>query len=80
MVEWFPASKKKPEKKGEYLVTLQGYLKSTRTVGIARWGLLEYPRRSRECVWHIYDTEYGYIELTDVMACAELPAPWEGDV
>lgn len=86
--KWIPVSERLPEKDGEYLVTVKSTFKNTRNYikhcHFARNLYLvdEYDFADKTGVagFYEYDSEYGYYEMTEVIAWMPfLPEPYKSD-
>ena len=83
--KWIPCSERLPEEDGEYLVTVKPMLKSMRNYirhcDFARNLYLvdEYDFVDKKGVagFYKYDSEYGYYEMTEVIAWMPLPEPYK---
>ena len=82
---WIPVSERLPEEDGEYLVTVKPTFKNMRNYikhcDFARNLYLvdEYDFVDKKGVagFYKYDSEYGYYEMTEVIAWCELPEPYK---
>ena len=85
MGRWIPVSERLPEEDGEYLVTVKPTFKNMRNYirhcDFARNLYLvdEYDFVDKKGVagFYKYDSEYGYYEMTEVIAWCELPEPYK---
>ena len=82
---WIPVSERLPEEDGEYLVTVKSTFKNTRNYiklcCFARnlYLIDEYDFVDKKGIagFYKYDSEYGYYEMTDVIAWMPLPEPYK---
>ena len=78
---WIPVSEKLPEEDGEYLVTVKGMRNYIKCCYFARNLYLvdEYDFVDKKGVagFYKYDSEYGFYEVTEVIAWCELPEPYK---
>ena len=82
---WIPCSERLPEEDGEYLVTVKPTFKNMRNYikhcDFARNLYLvdEYDFVDKKGIagFYKYDSEYGYYEMTEVIAWCELPEPYK---
>ena len=79
---WIPVTDRLPDKEGTYLCTVQGYVGKTTYLRIADFHpdiYVEYDIEEHKPGFIDYDSEYGFYEVTKVLAWMPLPKPWEGD-
>ena len=72
--KWRPISEK-PETDGEYLVTELDFRDEPYSTS-AYFGVAD---NGHENVFYVSDSEWGDIELDDVIAWMPLPIPWKGE-
>ena len=83
---WIACSEKLPEKDGEYLVTVKPTFKNMKNYikhcdfALNLYKVDEYDFVDKKGVagFYKYDSEYGYYEVTDIVAWMPLPEPYEG--
>lgn len=78
---WIPVTEKLPDKEGLYLCTVQGYVGKATYLRIADFHqdiYIEYDIEEHKPGFIDYDSEYGFYEVTKVLAWMSLPTPWEG--
>lgn len=66
----------KPKKYGSYLVTKTLFGKYV-VVDIVSYGKMDDLEETKKVCWYDYDSEYGYYEVTGVIAWMELPEPFK---
>lgn len=77
---WIPVSERLPEVDGRYLTTVKGYnCNKIRSFTNNLYVIDKYEFSGRKAGWYFYDSEYGYIEETDVIAWMPLPEPYKED-
>ena len=80
---WIPVTERIPDKEGSYLCTVQGYVGKTTYLRIADFHpdiYVEYDIEEHKPGFIDYDSEYGFYEVTKVLAWQPLPTPYrEGD-
>ena len=82
---WIPVSERLPEEDGEYLVTVKPTFKNMRNYikhcdfALNLYLVDEYDFVNKKGVagFYKYDSEYGYYEVTEVIAWCELPEPYK---
>ena len=80
--QWIPTKEKSPDKDGEYLVTVQGFIIEHKYIDTCQFALnlndvdeydfpayLGYSRPG----WYKYGSDSGYYECDDIIAWTELP-------
>ena len=76
---WIPVTERFPDKEGSYLCTVQGYVGKTTYLRIADFHpdiYVEYDIEEHKPGFIDYDSEYGFYEVTKVLAWCELPTPY----
>ena len=76
---WIPVTDRLPDKEGTYLCTAQGYVGKTTYLRIADFHsdiYVEYDIEEHKPGFIDYDSEYGFYEVTKVIAWCELPTPY----
>ena len=79
---WIPVTERLPDKEGSYLCTVQGYVGKATYLRIADFHpdiYVEYDIEEHKPGFIDYDSEYGFYEVTKVLAWMPLPKPWEGE-
>ena len=84
-MEWIPINQEYPRDNTKVLITRDIYGVSMIDIGIFTFNLHEFApydfndeeyRREGFCE---YDPEWGYWEISDVLAWMPLPEPWKGE-
>ena len=76
---WIPVTERLPDKEGSYLCTVQGYVGKTTYLRIADFHpdiYVEYDIEEHKPGFIDYDSEYGFYEVTKVLAWMPLPTPY----
>lgn len=76
---WIPVTERFPDKEGTYLCTVQGYVGKTTYLRIADFHpdiYVEYDIEEHKPGFIDYDSEYGFYEVTKVLAWQPLPTPY----
>ena len=79
---WIPVTERFPDKEGPYLCTVQGYVGKATYLRIADFHpdiYIEYDIEEHKPGFIDYDSEYGFYEVTKVLAWMPLPKTWEGE-
>ena len=88
MEKWISVKDRLPNKNGTYLVTYGSITdlnnRYIKTVGFAenlnKVDKCDFPKREfNRAGFYDYDREYGYYEVTNVLAWMESPAVYEGE-
>ena len=82
-MEWNLCKNGLPKKWGEYLVTVKMFTCDDYRLGLAYFAedlyevdAFDFPDKKNKAGFYEYDSEYGYYELTDVVAWMECPLPY----
>ena len=78
---WIPVSERLPEKDGEYLVTVSSFCGLPQCIEVLSFAtdlhkVDEYEFPEHKCGFYEYDSEWGYLEVDDVIAWMPLPEPY----
>ena len=81
--KWIHVSERLPEKDGEYLVTVSSFCGLPQRIEVLSFAtdlhkIDEYDFPEHKCGFYDYDSEWGYLEVDDVLAwMPSLPEPYK---
>jgi len=81
--KWIHISERLPEKDGEYLVTVSSFCGLPQRIEVLSFAtdlhkIDEYDFPEHKCGFYDYDSEWGYLEVDDVLAwMPSLPEPYK---
>lgn len=79
---WIPVSERLPEKNGKYLVTVSSFCGLPQHIEVLSFAMDlhridKYDFPEHKCGFYEYDSEWGYLEVDDVLAWMPLPEEYK---